>query len=77
MMRIEIEEAVALIRTSYAEMPGLSMTDRQVRRVWSLADHVCREALASLTRSGFLIQNRDSHYVKATRVPLRRDADAA
>jgi hypothetical protein len=77
MMRIELAEAVELIQAEYAEMPGLRMTSRQVRRVWSLSTEVCQEALTSLTRSGFLIENRDSSYVKATRVPLRRDADAA
>jgi hypothetical protein len=77
MMRIDVDEAIELIRTEYAQMPGLSMTSRQVRRVWSLSNEVCQEALNSLTRSGFLTENRDSSYVKATRVPVRRNADAA
>ena len=76
-MRIDLDEAVELIRAEYAEMPGLSMTSRQVRRVWSLSNEVCQEALTALTRSGFLSENRDSSYVRATRVPLRRDASAA
>ena len=75
-MRIDLDEAVELIQTEYAAMPGLSMTRRQVRRVWSLSNDVCQEALTALTRSGFLIETRDSSYVKATRMALRRDADA-
>jgi hypothetical protein len=62
---IDLDEAVELIRAEYAKMPGLSMTAKQVRRVWSLSNEVCEEALTSLTRSGFLIENRHCSFVRA------------
>lgn len=65
MMPINLDEAIELIRTEYAEMPGLSMTGRQVRRVWSLSNDVCQEALTALTQAGFLVENRHSSYVRA------------
>jgi len=73
-MPIELDEAIDLIREEYAEMPGLSMTCKQVRRVWDLSNEVCREALTALTGAGLLIENRDGSYVRATRVPLKRAA---
>ena len=73
-MPIELDEAIDLIRTEYVQMPGLSMTCKQVRRVWNLSNDVCRDALTALTRAGLLIENRDGSYVRATRVPLRRSA---
>ena len=73
MIPIELDEAVELIRTEYAEMPGLSMSYKQVRRVWSLSNEVCEEALTSLTRSGFLVEDRHSSFVRARRALPRVD----
>jgi hypothetical protein len=65
-MTAQVDDVVDLIRMEYAEMPGLSLTAWQIQRLWDLSDELCRHALASLTRRGFLVQTRDGAYVRPT-----------
>jgi hypothetical protein len=54
-----------LIRAEYLESPGLSLTERQVQRLWNL-DHVTAEAvLAALVDMKFLRCTRRQAYVRA------------
>ena len=54
-----------LIRAEYLEIPGLSLTKRQVQRLWGL-DHVTTEAvLAALVDVKFLRYTRQKTFVRA------------
>jgi hypothetical protein len=65
MARHASKQAAELIRMEYAEFPGLRLTFWQAQRLWSLQEDVCREALAALTRSQFLLRTADGAYVRA------------
>ena len=60
---MQVEDAAELIQMEYAEMPGLKLTFWQARRLWNLSEELCERALATLTRSGFLVQTPDGAYI--------------
>ena len=66
-----VEDAAALIQMEYAEMPGLKLTFWQARRLWNLSEDLCARALATLTRSGFLVQTADGAYIRRGSDPTR------
>ena len=59
----EIDDVVELMKMEYAEMPGLRLTFSQAQRLWNVSGDVCVEALAVLTRSGFLVRTPEGAYV--------------
>ena len=60
-----ITDWLQLIRAEYLEIPGLSLTKRQVQRLWGL-DLVTTEAvLAALVDVKFLRRTRQDAYVRA------------
>ena len=67
----QVEDAAELIQMEYAEMPGLKLTFWQARRLWNLTDDLCERALATLTRSGFLVQTADGAYIRRGSDPTR------
>lgn len=54
------------IRGEFREMPGLSLTLEQARRLWSLDVSTCLEALASLVETGFLSLKPNGSYARAS-----------
>jgi hypothetical protein len=61
----QLTDWLQLIRAEYLEIPGLSLTKRQVQRLWGL-DHVTTEAvLAALVEVKFLKCTRHHAYVRA------------
>jgi hypothetical protein len=54
-----------LIRAEYLEMPGLKLTEAQVRRFWSLEAAACDALLAALVDARFLAKTRQESYVLA------------
>lgn len=56
---------VALIRSEYREMPGLSLSEEQVLRFWHLDASVAHRALERLVESGFLRLTANGTYVRA------------
>jgi hypothetical protein len=56
---------VRRIEGEYDEMPGLTLTEAQARRLWGLDPTSCREVLVTLTRSKFLRRTADGLYVRA------------
>ncbi|HEY7790013.1 MAG TPA: hypothetical protein VIC33_05850 [Vicinamibacterales bacterium] len=58
---------VEQIRDEYLDMPGLSLTPAQARRLWTLDHEDCAEALGSLVVEQFLARTRDGRYVRADR----------
>ena len=55
---------VQQIEAEYREMPGLSVTEAQARRLWGLDEATCRRALNSLLRRGILRRTRRQSYVR-------------
>jgi hypothetical protein len=61
---IPSSEWVRIIRAEYEEMPGLTLTHKQVERLWSLDEQMCDEVLADLVGRGFLVRRPDGHYAR-------------
>jgi hypothetical protein len=53
------------IRAEYVEMPGLSLTESQVERLWSLTSDIAETLLQELQRAHFLRLTRKGTYVRA------------
>lgn len=56
---------VRLIRAEYLEIPGLTLTRTQVRRLWGLDDATCDVVLDALVESRFLKQARNHCYLRS------------
>jgi len=56
------------IRAEYREMPGLSLTRRQVQRLWGLDEPTCDEVLVVLEEAHFLRRTPSDEYVMAAGV---------
>jgi hypothetical protein len=57
--------AVAQARAHYVEMPGLTLTVGQAARLWAIDMSLCREVLATLVETRFLIRTRDVFFARA------------
>jgi hypothetical protein len=56
------QHLVSLIISTYAEMPGLSLTLRQAARLFGLREATCRVVLNDLVRDRQLRQSADHQY---------------
>ena len=56
-------EVYELIHAEYREMPGLSLTQPQIQRFWSLDPATCRRTVAQLVASRVLKKTADGAYV--------------
>jgi hypothetical protein len=59
----QLDAWLNLIKGEYQEMPGLHLTKRQVRRMWSLDDSMCDALLQRLQTAHFLKITADGCYV--------------
>jgi hypothetical protein len=59
-----MHEALLRIRGEYIEMPDLTLTAPQARRLWNLSQEVCDTALAILVRTGFLWRTPNDQFVR-------------
>jgi DNA-binding transcriptional LysR family regulator len=62
---IEFAKLARRIAGEYREMPGLSVTAAQARRLWSLDNDTCDALLRRMTADGRLRLTKDGHYVWA------------
>ncbi len=60
----EVEAVVATVRQEFDEMPGLTLTADQARRLWALEPRVCGVVLDLLVESGYLCQTAAGRYTK-------------
>lgn len=60
----EIEMMVATVRREFEEMPGLTLTAEQARRLWALEPRVCGVVLDHLVKAGYLCQTPTGRYTK-------------
>ena len=56
----------ARVEAEYLEMPGLSLTTAQARRLWALDSDCCDQLLSDLTDAGFLRCGADGKYCRDT-----------
>jgi len=56
----------ARIEAEYREMPGLSLTAAQAKRLWGLDSECCAQVLSELINSGFLRYRADGRYCRNT-----------
>ena len=54
------------VRAEYDEMPGLSVTLAQARRLWNADAHCCEAVFSALTASGFLKLTTKGRYVRSS-----------
>jgi predicted transcriptional regulator of viral defense system len=54
-----------LVQSEYLEMPGLTLTEAQARRLWNLDGGTCRLVLSTLVERGFLKRLPRGVYVRA------------
>lgn len=53
------------IRSEYLEMPGLTLTPAQARRLWNLDESICEQLLLALVDCGFLRRTWGNTFVMA------------
>ena len=59
------------VRGEFREMPGLTLTLAQARRLWSLDQSTCSEVLTELVETGFLCRKADGAYGRASDLAAR------
>jgi hypothetical protein len=59
------------IRGEFREMPGLTLTVAQARRLWSLDSSTCSAVLSELVESGFLCRRADGAYGRSSDLAAR------
>ena len=52
------------VRGEFREMPGLTLTLAQARRLWSLDSGICSEILDQLVENGFLYRRADGTFCR-------------
>jgi hypothetical protein len=57
-----VRETLARIRTEYLELPGLTLTPRQLQRLCNAHPQVCDAALAELVAMTFLKKTKDGSF---------------
>jgi len=59
------------IRGEFREMPGLTLTVAQARRLWSLDPSTCSAVLSELVEAGFLCRRADGAYGRTNDLAAR------
>jgi hypothetical protein len=62
---LTLDQVVERIRREYAALPGLHLTEPQVRRLWGLDPSDSRSALRRLVDGEFLARTVNGEYVRA------------
>jgi len=61
----EISQLARRIRSEYREMPGMTLTLAQARRLWHLDETICEQIFEALLKSGFLHRTWRNTFVMA------------
>ncbi|MEP7304368.1 MAG: hypothetical protein ABJA98_02510 [Acidobacteriota bacterium] len=62
---VTVSDCIRLVQAEYIEMPGMILTERQVRRLWNLDAASCDAVLAALVAAKFLRRTPSDAYVRA------------
>jgi hypothetical protein len=52
------------IEAEFREMPGMRLTDAQVRRPWNLSGELCETVLDQMCRAGHLMRDETGRYFR-------------
>jgi hypothetical protein len=63
--RDEFEDWLQIIRSEYAEMPGLHLSRRQAQRLWGLDAECCQALLDTLESKHYLKRTEKDMYMRA------------
>ena len=58
------DELIVRVRGEYREMPGLSLTVPQARRLWGLEGATCQTLFERLVETKFLRRTRHGRFVR-------------
>jgi hypothetical protein len=61
----DLYDWVELVRSEYAEMPGLHLSKRQAKRLWNLDDRRTELIFDTLESSHFLRRTENDTYIRA------------
>lgn len=59
-----VDEWARRIRSEYVEMPGLSLTRREMCRLWCIDSQTCDDVVDRLVAAVFLRRRADDSYVR-------------
>ncbi len=65
------DQLLLRIRGEFVEMPELSLTPAQARRLWALEREVCDGVLTQLVTEGLLARSGDGACLRRTRSSVR------
>jgi hypothetical protein len=66
------DEVLKRVQGEFLEMPGLRLTEPQVRRLWGLDAASCDALLGALVDARFLFKTRDGAFMRADQAaPLK------
>ena len=68
----DISDWLTRIEGEYREMPGLQLTERQMRRLWGLDGTTCALIVTALVASGFLCETPKHMYAVAASSRMSR-----
>jgi hypothetical protein len=58
------DDIARVIEAEFDEMPGMRLTYAQIRRLWSLSERDCRNALDHLCQCGHLDRDSSGRYMR-------------
>ncbi len=67
------EEGARRIRREYLDLPGLSLSARQMQRLSNVDSESCQRALDMMIRERFLRRTPEAQYVRCTTSSIARE----
>ena len=61
----DVSDWLRRVEAEYREMPGLHLTEAQMRRLWGVDELTCALLIAALVSSGFLYETPKRGYALA------------
>lgn len=58
----QVGKIASLIHAEFREMPGMRLTEAQVRRLWNLSEAECGAVLRHLVGCGHLVRDHSGRY---------------
>ena len=60
----QVADIARLIEAEFRDMPGMRLTDAQIRRLWNLSGELCDVVLDQMCRAGQLMRDQTGQYVR-------------
>lgn len=67
-MHLTLDRLAALVRSEFAEMPGLALTERQAARLWQVPPDEAAQVLRQLVDTHFLAVSGAGRYCRSSAV---------